>query len=258
VLTALLDKFIVRFPRTGRPLLWLRKHRKTRRTLFIASCHLLGALTSIHAIPRRTHIAGCDCVGSVAEHVSVRRGAGVLGVRAVKLRGLRRVAAQGEDRNERGRAAARARSPGDASGAGVRAGECDAAGKTREAPGDARQSHGAADRRRGDVPGIFESIEQAREYVLVQSYIIHDDGLGRRLKDALIAKARAGVRCYVLYDEIGSHDLPAAYISDLRAAGVDIRKFNTRQGDANRFQLNFRNHRKVVICRWPHRIRWRA
>src|SRR4029434_10565963 len=79
------------------------------------------------------------------------------------------------------------------------------------------------------------------------SYIIHDDVLGRRLKDALIAKARAGVRCYVLYDEIGSHDLPAAYISELRSAGVDIRKFNTRQGDANRFQLNFRNHRKVVI-----------
>jgi len=28
---------------------------------------------------------------------------------------------------------------------------------------------------------------------------------------------------------------------------VDIRAFNTTQGDANRFQLNFRNHRKVVI-----------
>jgi cardiolipin synthase len=74
-----------------------------------------------------------------------------------------------------------------------------------------------------------------------------DDGLGRRLKDALIAKARAGVRCYVLYDEVGSHDLPAAYVTELRAAGVDIRPFNTRQGDANRFQLNFRNHRKIVI-----------
>src|SRR4029078_4203513 len=48
--TALLDRTIARFPRTARPWLWLRKHRKTRRMLFIAFCHLLGALTSIHAI----------------------------------------------------------------------------------------------------------------------------------------------------------------------------------------------------------------
>src|SRR4029078_8478516 len=94
---------------------------------------------------------------------------------------------------------------------------------------------------------IFESIEQAREYVLVQFYIIHDDGLGRRLKDALIARARAGVRCYVLFDEVGSHDLPASYLQELRGAGVDIRPFNTRKGDANRFQINFRNHRKIVV-----------
>src|SRR5213083_2372984 len=48
--TALLDQFIARFPRSAGPLLWLRKHRKTRQTLLIAFCHLLGALTSVHAI----------------------------------------------------------------------------------------------------------------------------------------------------------------------------------------------------------------
>src|SRR6188474_2528799 len=47
---ALIDKFIARCPRTGPPLLWLRKHRGTRRTIFVLFCHLLGALTSIHAI----------------------------------------------------------------------------------------------------------------------------------------------------------------------------------------------------------------
>ena len=66
------------------------------------------------------------------------------------------------------------------------------------------------------------------------------------------------MRCYVLYDEIGSHDLPGAYVNELRAAGVDIRPFNTRQGRRNRFQLNFRNHRKIVIVRWPHGLRRRT
>src|SRR5688572_8864035 len=50
MLTVMVDRFAARFPRAGRPLLWLRKHRKTRRTLIIAFFHLVGALTSIHAI----------------------------------------------------------------------------------------------------------------------------------------------------------------------------------------------------------------
>src|SRR3954470_21220367 len=48
--TALRDKFTVRFSCTAGPLLWLGRHRKARRTLIIAFCHLFGALTSIRAI----------------------------------------------------------------------------------------------------------------------------------------------------------------------------------------------------------------
>lgn len=101
---------------------------------------------------------------------------------------------------------------------------------------------------------ILDGIDHAREYVLVQFYIVHDDGLGRALKERLIAKAREGVRVYFLYDEIGSHALPQSYKQDLREAGVDIREFNTRKGRRNRFQLNFRNHRKIVVT--DGRIAW--
>ncbi|MCE9612006.1 MAG: cardiolipin synthase [Chthoniobacter sp.] len=93
---------------------------------------------------------------------------------------------------------------------------------------------------------IFAAIAAAREYVLVQFYIIRDDGLGRRLRDALIERSRAGVRCYVLFDEVGSGRL-RRYCALLRAAGVQIAPFNTTKGPANRFQINFRNHRKIVI-----------
>ena len=101
---------------------------------------------------------------------------------------------------------------------------------------------------------IFRGIDEAREYVLVQFYIIHDDGLGRALKDRLIAKAKQGVRVYLLYDEIGSHSLPESYKRELREAGADLREFNTRKGRRNRFQLNFRNHRKIVIT--DGRVAW--
>lgn len=95
---------------------------------------------------------------------------------------------------------------------------------------------------------IMEGIAQARNYILVQFYIIHDDDLGRRLKKGLIDKARQGVRVYLLYDEIGSHALPELYINDLRDAGIAVHAFHsTRSGVRKRFQVNFRNHRKIVV-----------
>src|SRR5690606_21777023 len=54
---------------------------------------------------------------------------------------------------------------------------------------------------------IFEGIESAESYVLVQYFIVKDDTLGRKLKDLLIRKARAGVAVYFLYDEVGSQSL---------------------------------------------------
>jgi cardiolipin synthase len=94
---------------------------------------------------------------------------------------------------------------------------------------------------------IFEAIDRAQHYVLVQFFIIHDDDLGRRLKHALIAAAKRGVRCFVLYDEIGTRGLDD-YFAALRANGVQAAPFHTTKGPTNRFQLNFRNHRKIVIA----------
>jgi cardiolipin synthase A/B len=94
---------------------------------------------------------------------------------------------------------------------------------------------------------ILAGIAEARHYVLVQFYIVRDDEVGRALQNRLLERARAGVRVYLLYDEIGSHSLSRSYINELRAGGVEVRSFHTMSGRANRFQLNFRNHRKIVV-----------
>ncbi len=94
---------------------------------------------------------------------------------------------------------------------------------------------------------IFQAIEQAREAVLVQFFIVHDDKLGRRLQQLLIRKAAEGVQVYLLYDSIGSHALSTTYVDVLRKAGVQVNAFATHGGWINRFQVNFRNHRKVVV-----------
>jgi cardiolipin synthase len=94
---------------------------------------------------------------------------------------------------------------------------------------------------------IFAGIEAALHYILVQFFIVHDDQIGRELKARLIAKASQGIRVYFLYDEIGSRALPRSYVRDLRKAGVEARPFRTSRGPSFRFQINFRNHRKIVL-----------
>ena len=94
---------------------------------------------------------------------------------------------------------------------------------------------------------IFEGIESAKDYILVQFFIVKDDELGRELHKRLLAKAKEGVRVYFLYDEVGSHSLSKTYIQELREAGAEILDFHTRKGPGNRFQINFRNHRKIVV-----------
>jgi cardiolipin synthase len=101
---------------------------------------------------------------------------------------------------------------------------------------------------------ILAGIDEAKEYVLIQFYIVHDDELGRKVKDHLLARAKQGVRVYYLYDEIGSNDLPESHMKELRDAGALMRDFHTRKGPGNRFQLNFRNHRKIVVV--DGRIAW--
>ncbi|MEC8493931.1 MAG: cardiolipin synthase [Planctomycetota bacterium] len=93
---------------------------------------------------------------------------------------------------------------------------------------------------------IFEAIDAARQTVLLQFFIVRDDGFGQGLSARLEAARARGVRVCFIYDEIGSHGLTRRFIRRLRSAGVQIQPFGASRR-SHRFQLNFRNHRKVVV-----------
>lgn len=97
---------------------------------------------------------------------------------------------------------------------------------------------------------IFAGISQAKTYLLVQFYIVRDDRLGGELAERLIERARAGVRVYLLYDDVGSTGMPKAYRRQLRDAGIKVAGFNDRH-KLFRFygptRINYRNHRKIVV-----------
>ncbi len=94
---------------------------------------------------------------------------------------------------------------------------------------------------------LIAAIETAQSYVLFQFYIINDDEAGRRCLRALVEKAQQGVSVYVLYDKIGSSKMSSAYIKTCQQASIQIAAFRSTLGKNNRFQFNFRNHRKVVV-----------
>ncbi|MGI9516369.1 MAG: cardiolipin synthase [Pirellulaceae bacterium] len=94
---------------------------------------------------------------------------------------------------------------------------------------------------------MFDAIDRAREYVLAEFFIVHDDQLGREFLEKLTGAARRGCQVYLLYDDVGSHKMTRAYRNDLLAAGVQVSGMKTTKGWSNRFQLNFRNHRKIVV-----------
>ncbi len=95
---------------------------------------------------------------------------------------------------------------------------------------------------------LLAGLQSARKCILLQSYIIRDDELGRQLARILQNRAKAGVQVYLLYDEIGSRGFhKTGLCKQLVMLGVRVAAFNTTQGRRNRFQLNFRNHRKIVV-----------
>lgn len=92
---------------------------------------------------------------------------------------------------------------------------------------------------------MTEAIRSAQRFVLIQFYIFRCDATGRRFQQAMIERARAGVTVCFLYDEVGSR-LPRHFLRELIDAGVCCHPFDPgRKG--LRFQINFRNHRKILI-----------
>lgn len=93
---------------------------------------------------------------------------------------------------------------------------------------------------------LFQRIREAKHVICIQFYILRDDALGQELLHLLRQKVQQGVAVYLLYDEIGSHKLSRRYINALRQSGIDVSRFNPIRF-RYRWQLNFRNHRKVTI-----------
>jgi cardiolipin synthase len=94
---------------------------------------------------------------------------------------------------------------------------------------------------------IFEMIGRAEHHIHLAYYILRDDGVGRRFRDALIRKAREGVQVRLLYDGFGSRKLHRSYLRDLEAAGVRTQCFLPLGAALLSRRINHRYHRKIIV-----------
>lgn len=94
---------------------------------------------------------------------------------------------------------------------------------------------------------LFEDLRNARNHIHLFYFIFKADEVGQQIKDILIDKALAGVEVRFMYDSLGSIKLPFTFISELRAAGVEVRAYDPVNSFWLSRRLNWRNHRKVVV-----------
>lgn len=94
---------------------------------------------------------------------------------------------------------------------------------------------------------FIADIENAKEHIHIEYYIISDDKLGNRIKDALIKKSLQGVEVRIIYDSFGSRKTNKSFFEDLRKAGIETEPFLRLVFPIFTARLNYRNHRKIVV-----------
>src|SRR6185295_15570848 len=92
---------------------------------------------------------------------------------------------------------------------------------------------------------MSEALRAAREEILLESYILRDDSVGRRFLDLLGAAVQRGVTVRVLADAVGSFETRRAFWREMADHGIERRLFHPLFG--NLWNQVFRDHRKILV-----------
>lgn len=93
----------------------------------------------------------------------------------------------------------------------------------------------------------IECIAGSQREVLLSTYILAPGEIQELLFKALAGAARRGVVVRLLVDGFGSYRLTVRALRELGASGAEWRFFQQPNPLRGRIQINFRNHRKIVV-----------
>ena len=100
---------------------------------------------------------------------------------------------------------------------------------------------------RSKFDALIADIAAAKSYVLMEYYIIKDDTIGTAVAEALMAKAREGVKVRFIYDHIGSLHTPRRFFRKMQEAGIEAHPFFRVTFPHFATRVNWRNHRKIAV-----------
>jgi cardiolipin synthase A/B len=97
-----------------------------------------------------------------------------------------------------------------------------------------------------NYPAWLDAIRAAKRHIHLEIYFILKDDTGQMFADALIAKAREGVKVRLIYDWMGCFGTPRrSFWNHLRANGIEVRCYNPPRLDSP-FGWLSRDHRKML------------
>ena len=96
---------------------------------------------------------------------------------------------------------------------------------------------------------LLKDIENAKEHIHLEYFIIKNSDIGIKIKDLLIKKAKSGVKVKILYDDVGCWRFwfHRKFFNDMKKVGIQISAFLPATFPFIGGNLNYRNHRKIVI-----------
>lgn len=96
-------------------------------------------------------------------------------------------------------------------------------------------------------PEVLQAIHSAKHHIHIEYYIYEDDEIGRALADAMIEKAKQGVKVRFIYDDFGSRDIRKKLVPKLIENGIEAYPFLKVHFILLANRLNYRNHRKIIV-----------
>jgi len=96
---------------------------------------------------------------------------------------------------------------------------------------------------------MFKALQNAKDHINLESYIIEDDETGRKFAALLMQKQKEGVQVNLIYDSVGSINTPDAFFQQLRDSGILVVGFNPVNPlkGLDKWNLTQRDHRKILI-----------
>ncbi|MDF2944485.1 MAG: putative rane protein [Herbinix sp.] len=96
--------------------------------------------------------------------------------------------------------------------------------------------------------GIFEEMEKAQNFILINFFIVGEGVLWDRLHAILLRKLKDGVRVLFLYDDFGAMlRTPTNFKKTLENEGFEIRVFNPIHKYTDKLYMNYRSHQKIIV-----------